>query len=76
MNDKDLDPKFSWTVPFIVTGLCFFIFSFILKLLNDGFPSIFLWIGIASSILGCISGASLLFQKEPENDPSQEQIDQ
>jgi len=63
MRDKDIEPDFSWTIAFFVTGICFLIFSGFLKLLNNHLPPVFLWVGIISLAFGCISGAVSFFDK-------------
>jgi len=46
---------FSWTLLFFVTGLCFWIFSLILKLLDaDTHVSLFSRIGLVGTILGVL----------------------
>jgi hypothetical protein len=46
--------EFSWTSLFIVTGLCFFAFSWLLKILDDAVPRLFLWAGFMALGLGCL----------------------
>lgn len=63
MRDKDLEPTFPWTLLFFITGLCYFVFAGILKLLNTTLPVVFFWIGIVSVSLGCISAVGSLVLK-------------
>ena len=47
--------KFSWPGLFFVTGVCFFTFCLLLKLLNGSYPVLFFWVGTISVSLGLLS---------------------
>jgi len=66
MRDQDLEPKFSWTLIFFVTGISFLCFCGAMKILNDSYPSSFLWVGMVSLILGGISAIGSRILKEEE----------
>jgi hypothetical protein len=74
MRDKDLEPKFSWTLAFFVTGISFLIFCKVLEMINDNYPVFFLWIGITALVAGCIAGLVSLVMKSKNS--SHQQIDQ
>ena len=54
MEDQDKQ-EFSWTSLFFVTGLCFWGFSFLLKLLDAAHVVLFNRIGIGSISLGILA---------------------
>jgi hypothetical protein len=54
---EDMENKFSWTELFLVTSLCFFLFSLYLKFIEVENPGIFLWVAIGSLGLGILSSA-------------------
>jgi hypothetical protein len=57
--------KFSWSGLFIVTSICSFLFSLVLKLIDGEHISLFIKIGFASLILASLSLVnSLLKQKD------------
>jgi len=69
MDDKDFDTRDSWPIAFIITGICGFIFIFFLRLIDNTFPRIFLWIAISSLLLGCFSLiTSIWFKKEESSE--------
>jgi hypothetical protein len=55
MRDKDFDTGDPWPIAFFTTSVCFFMFISFLKFIDDSFPRFFLWIGIVSLVLGCLS---------------------
>jgi hypothetical protein len=55
MRDKDFDTGDSWPMAFFTTSVCFFAFIVFLRFIDDSFPRFFLWVGIASLVLGCLS---------------------
>ena len=57
MEEKEMR-QFSWTGLFLVTGLCFFAFSFILKFLDNSHPRKFLWIGGICLFLGLLNAVT------------------
>jgi uncharacterized membrane protein YgdD (TMEM256/DUF423 family) len=57
MEEREMR-EFSWTGLFLVTGLCFFIFSGILEYLDHTHPSFFIWIGSISIFLGLLNIAT------------------
>lgn len=61
MRDPDVDPGFSWPLALLITGLCFIAFFYILGKLNENSPRIFLWIGVASLVIGFVSALGSLF---------------
>ena len=54
MEEKELS-EFSWTNLFIVTGLSFLGFSWLLKLLDESHIQLFFRIGLLSTALGVIA---------------------
>ena len=54
MDDKDFDTESPWPIAFITTGISCFIFIFFLRLIDNRFPRMFLWIGSSSLLLGCL----------------------
>jgi len=75
MIDQDLEPKFSWTLAFFISGVSFLIFCKILELLNSSYPRLFLWVGITGLIAGCFM-AFMSFIIKPKNTAHHQQIDQ
>lgn len=67
MRDQDIEPKFSWPLAFFVTGISFLTFFYVLEILNESCPRIFLWIGIATLILAIICGIVSLFMHRRNN---------
>jgi hypothetical protein len=63
MQDKDLDTGDSWSIAFFTTSVCFFTFIFFLRIIDNSFPHFFLWIGIASLFLGCLSLVNSIWLK-------------
>ena len=59
MEEREMR-EFSWTGLFLVTGCCFFIFSAVMKMLEGEHVPFFTWIGLASLLLGTLSGISHL----------------
>ncbi|MER3497338.1 MAG: hypothetical protein C4308_01220 [Chitinophagaceae bacterium] len=69
MRDPDIEPGISWTIVFFVTGISFLSFCCALKFLNNEYPPAFLWIGLGTVALGCISFAiSRLLRNEEQAD--------
>ena len=69
MKDKDLEPRFPWTIALITSGICYLAFSGFMELLNNHFPAIFMWIGMISMSLGCLMAiGSVFLDKENESD--------
>lgn len=65
MKEKGIQ-GFSWTSLFLVTSLCFFAFSWLLKILDDAVPRLFLWAGVMALGLGCLSLiAKLAIRQKP-----------
>jgi hypothetical protein len=56
--EKDEIKVFSWTGLFLVTSVCFFVFSNFIKFLEGYPPRIFIWIGFIALFLGLVSGAA------------------
>ncbi len=60
--------KFSWSGLFIVTSICSFLFSLVLKLIDGDHISVFIKIGVVSLVLASFSIVnSLLKQKTAKN---------
>jgi len=55
MEEKELK-QFSWTGLFLVTGICFLIFSIAMRILEGQTVPFFTWIGIACMLLGSLNG--------------------
>lgn len=54
MEEREND-QFSWTSLFFVTGISFWIFSFVLKVLDASHIIIFSRIGLGATILGILA---------------------
>jgi hypothetical protein len=54
MEEREND-QFSWTSLFFVTGISFWIFSFVLKILDASHITIFNRIGLGATILGILA---------------------
>jgi ABC-type multidrug transport system permease subunit len=67
MDNKDFDTGDSWPIAFITTGICGFIFIFFLRMIDNSFPRIFLWIAISSLLLGCFSLITSIWFKKKES---------
>ena len=59
MEDNDVK-DFSWTGLFLVTGICSFLFSGIMKMLEGSYVPFFTWIGISCLLMGAINGIGVL----------------
>jgi hypothetical protein len=59
MEDKEMR-DFSWTGLFLVTGICSFLFSAVMKMLEGTYIPLFTWMGIACLLLGSINGIGVL----------------
>jgi len=71
MKDKDFDARFPWTLAFVTCSICYFGFIRLMRLLNIYLPAMFLWMGVGSLLLGCISGiVSVLLKKKPIHRPA------
>jgi len=55
MRDNDFDNRDSWSIAFFVTSVCFFIFIFFLRFIDNSSPRFFLAICITSFLCGCLS---------------------
>ena len=72
MEDQE-NQEFSWTSLFFVTGLCFWAFGFILKLLDAAHVVLFNRIGIGSTSLGIIAYLNTWFTtKLTKENPAQQ----
>lgn len=68
MRKGHSQPGFSWTIALITSGVCYLGLSGFMELLNNNFPSIFMWAGMISMSLGCLLAiGSLFFEEIPEN---------
>jgi hypothetical protein len=76
MRDHDLEPKFSWTLAFFITGISFLSFFYLLEKLNEPRPAIFFWIGITTLGMSVISGMVSLIMKHRSSSPQHQHIDQ
>lgn len=62
MRDKETQFGFSWTIAFIISGICYLAVSGVTDLLFDtNFPVVFRWIGMVSMMLGCLTALISLF---------------
>jgi hypothetical protein len=76
MRDQDLEPKFSWTLAFFITGISFLTFFYLLEKLNESHPAIFFWIGITTLGMSAISGMGSLITKQKSSSSHHHRIDQ
>ena len=70
MDDKDFDTEGPWPIAFITTGISCFIFIFFLRLIDNRFPRIFLWIGASSLLLGCLWLITSILIKKKKSAPN------
>ena len=73
MEDQE-NQEFSWTSLFFVTGICFWVFSFMLKILDAAHVVLFNRIGVGSTLLGILAYLNTwLTQKPNSNQPIEQE---
>ena len=65
MEDKDMK-DFSWTGLFLVTGICAFLFSGIMKMLEGSYVPLFTWVGVSCLLMGSINGIGVFIMRLEE----------
>jgi predicted ABC-type exoprotein transport system permease subunit len=65
MEDKGMK-EFSLTALFLVTGLCFFIFSKALQFIDGTHLPVFTWIGVLCILIGSLNSIRTLMEGTEE----------